>query len=313
MDSSAIRSLASNIVSIERVHYACISALAFAIYDLFLTLPLELQLIWNDAKATFSVRKIFYFMCRYGVVLDSIVLVVVSFPHTEHSKSWCIGLSASTIVIILFVEASGHCNTLFSIFLLWERDAKIKRIMIAVTASSYIVACGMLIKFLGPILQDTSFLSIQLPTSRLYVCTLNFNSKLALGIWAPAVCVDVCAIALLWWNSLDQPRASNVRVISILTHDGIVLLLAGFGLRLSVILITFVSDFSTVLFAAFYIEFINAALNIRLFLMLRGRRSPHLSSSVSDDWIDEPVGDLPKPFSMDLPLKRLTHAGEYIH
>ncbi len=62
-----------------------------------------------------------------------------------------------------------------------------------------------------------------------------------------------------------------------------------------------------------YIEFINAVLNIRLFLMLRGRARPHTSMPDSDDWTSEVVDDNATLASSDIPLKRLAHANEYVY
>lgn len=299
----------------ERVTYASVSALTFVIYDLILNLPLECQLIWtwNDTRRIFSSRNIFYFICRCGVLLNSILLVVVSLPQADHSKSWCIGLCVPIVVLLLCVEASGHCNTLFSIFLLCERNAKVKRVTIGVAAISYTIACAMLIKYLGPGVQNTSFFSVQLNALHVRFCTINFDSKLALGVWAPPVFVDLCAVALLLWNALEQPRSSNVSVASILTKDGIIILLTGFGLRLSVIVISLATSLNADLLAVLYIEFINAVLNIRLFLMLRGRARPHTSMPDSDDWTSEVVDDNATLASSDIPLKRLAHANEYVY
>ncbi len=86
---------------------------------------------------------------------------IYAFPYPRR----CIGLYVPIVVLLLCVEASGHCepciyvprghtltpslnlgNTLFSIFLLCERNAKVKRVMIGVAAISYAIACAMLIK-----------------------------------------------------------------------------------------------------------------------------------------------------------------------
>ncbi len=89
----------------------------------------------------------------------------------------CIGLYVPVIVMTLCIEASGHCEsgqrsscprnssltvspsgiTLFTIFVLWERNTKIKRIMVLVSATSYIVAFAMLIKFLRPVVGAPHF------------------------------------------------------------------------------------------------------------------------------------------------------------
>lgn len=43
------------------------------------------------------------------------------------------------------------------------------------------------------------------------------------------VFIDVCAIALLLWNAMDQPRALSIRITDILAQDGIIILVVGFA------------------------------------------------------------------------------------
>lgn len=275
---------------------------------MLLTLPLESELIWKNLKSRFSATtRGFYFVCRYGVLVDSILYVLVSLPSTNHSKTWCIGLYAPVIVMTLCIEASGHCITLFAIFVLWERNTKIKRIMILVTATSYIVAFAMLIKFLRPVVENTYFESTPSNETQtpIRACADVFDPKLSLGFWTPAVFIDGCAIVLLWWNALDQPRSANVRVIKLLERDGIVLLLAGFCLRLSNILITSTASFAVVLFAGINLEFVNAVLNVHLFLQLHEASRRRLS----DEHIYNPDDNNSKP-SLNIPLRRLPHVGE---
>ncbi|KLO07512.1 hypothetical protein SCHPADRAFT_646027 [Schizopora paradoxa] len=194
----------------------------------------------------------------------------------------------SIVALVLCIEAVGHCNTLFSVFILCERNAKIKRIMIVVTVVCYSIPCAILIKYLDPTIHNTPFVALDLGTLEVRVCASQVDTKLALALWLPPVFVDVCAIALLLWNAMDRPRTLNVRITELLTQDGIVIIVVGCVLRFSVIVISASANLTSVLVTDLFIEFINAALNTRLFLMLRGRMvTPTCDVNSFDESMDD--------------------------
>ncbi|KLO07514.1 hypothetical protein SCHPADRAFT_1001621 [Schizopora paradoxa] len=300
----------SVVPSIKHVGYASLSVLTLMLYDVLLTLPLDYDFVWRDLTKSFSTTKAFYIVCRYGALVNAILYVLVAFPPTHHSKSWCIGLYAPIVVILLCVEACGHCMVLFKIFILWGRNEKIKRIMIFIASISYAVACAMMIKFLGPITKKTFFIDEQFDGGlHILACADEFDPKLAIGLFTPAVFMDGCAILLMWWNALDQPRAKNAQVMKILEHDGVVLLAAGFCLRLSNILITSTGNISLVLMVGFTLEFVNAVLNVRLFLKLR--ESTERPTSLSDELVCD-LYDNNSEESFGIALWRLRQGAEEV-
>ncbi|KLO07511.1 hypothetical protein SCHPADRAFT_646648 [Schizopora paradoxa] len=106
--SMEIDTLTSLISQKVRADYVCVSALAFVLYDFALTSLLEYHLVWKDSRSL-SLQKLLYFVCRFGVVVDAILLVareftseirlhaftvytrlvhLVMFPQANHSTSW---------------------------------------------------------------------------------------------------------------------------------------------------------------------------------------------------------------------------------
>lgn len=94
---------------------------------------------------------------------------------------------------------------LFNIFVLWERNTRIKRIIVIIASISYVVACAMLIKYLGPItgaygvddavcilfsyksIDATIFITVPSDETHILACADVFDPKLSLGLWVPAV------------------------------------------------------------------------------------------------------------------------------
>ncbi|KLO07513.1 hypothetical protein SCHPADRAFT_945227 [Schizopora paradoxa] len=331
MSSTADSDLVSLVSTLIRLESTNVSMLAFVVYDAILTLHGESQIVWKELKTKVSPQLVLYFICKYGAVLDATILacqfhkLITPSRGKEHREVrifvWfdmrrCIALYIPMMVLVLCLEASGHCNTLISILFLCNRNVKIKRIMIFVTTISYAVACAFLIRYMGPSVRSTVTIQIQNVRS----CVTEFDARVAIGLWGPPVLVDVCAIVLLCWNALDQPRTSNIRIASILAHDGIALLLSidsssqmGFALRLAVIILSIISDQGLNLVTALYIEYINASFNTRLFLMLRGRSVLHSPDSDFDDHEDfDSLNSVHSEISTGIHLIRMPHSGEQI-
>ncbi|KAF6765545.1 hypothetical protein DFP72DRAFT_998041 [Ephemerocybe angulata] len=100
-----IDDLASHVAGLNAVGYNCVAALSFLIYDILLTMPQEVRVMW---PIPLSLTKCLFFFIRYFTVILQISVLFVGTPPftftTHECYIWNVYQSLASVLIIAAVD-----------------------------------------------------------------------------------------------------------------------------------------------------------------------------------------------------------------
>ncbi|KAI5116239.1 hypothetical protein M0805_001233 [Coniferiporia weirii] len=217
-------SVLSGVQDMFAARYLTGVGIAVLIYDTLLGFEIELNVIW---KTKLNAPKAAYIVYRYGMLASISLFLASKYILPRCSTSFTI-----LTVTIFIIDAIGHGLVIFRTFVLWERKARILRLLFI---GSAVINIG-----------STVFIGLTVSTENsqfsesLHTCINNVHVELLSGFWASQAIFDIYVLGLVLWNAMDRPRTSNQKLLRILYEDGIHLIMITWGMLGSLLVLNFI-------------------------------------------------------------------------
>lgn len=241
--------------------YLAASGLVCILYDSFLTLDREWNLIWK--RKTWDVTSCTYVFIKYGNIASmlycSYVLAGLRGPlDNQGCKNFFIA-TASTALISL---AAANGFLMLRLFTLWDQRKSAKIILFVAFGATYTVAVVMSVLTLRIIFAATYY------NTDFQTCLINRKPVPIYGVWIAMTVFDVVAIILALSNGFHQPYRQHVEVLSRFRRDGSMYFLAAFVLRLINLICAVVLKEEFLLITLFFVWAMIAITTCRLILQV---------------------------------------------
>ncbi|KAH8108242.1 hypothetical protein DFH11DRAFT_1549322 [Phellopilus nigrolimitatus] len=95
MSPASSESVETGLYNIDIIRYITITAATVLIYEILMTVPIEIPLVW-ERKPHRSLSKIMYLLNRFGTLIFSMYYIALLFPTIQFTDEWgCISSSHS--------------------------------------------------------------------------------------------------------------------------------------------------------------------------------------------------------------------------
>jgi len=190
-------------------------------YDIILTIAQEVRCVWTRKRKLFL--SIAFLINRYGVLALAVLYQFqVLFP--THANL-CLFYVGAVIVLDIITSSFGNGLALYALFRVWNSDKKLSWRM----ASGFIAMHALTTAFglwaIRQLQEANGVLLFAPPGVNLKTCAIVVNPSGLLGVYIPAVMLDVYSFTLLLLNALARPRSASQFLTDILYRDGIMFFL----------------------------------------------------------------------------------------
>jgi len=258
--ATELKAISAMIQDLYVTRYVTIAGIVVLLYDLILCFPVELKLIW---RSQLTPPKLWYIVYRYSAFLFLFFLMNDVIASRNLSGEWCAWTSIVVGVLIYIADAIGHGLIIYRIFILWNRDKRILRLMLL--GSSVVNS----VSFAFIILTVRTFADKPMFVASINACTISIKPKLLIGVWVPQILFDVYVLFLVLWNAMDRPRHANENLSEMLRRDGVFFVMATWALRIQNLILCSVGSpvlgFLGISFTESLITTINSRLLLKIF------------------------------------------------
>ncbi|EJU01066.1 hypothetical protein DACRYDRAFT_108398 [Dacryopinax primogenitus] len=215
------------LVDVQISRYLSLSSYVALIYDLILTLPTEIALIWNGR---WSIVKILFFIVRYTVpIVITINLVQLTgysnFVSGNLSTAFCQRVILVLIYWQLIALAMVDVIVCLRICAIWQRRKSVFIILAFLWFVTYAITLSMTIW-----ITKTAFNTIE------YIPQINLCSaappEYLWTAWLPGVVFEGAVCTLTAIRTFQHWRYDGLPLKDALAQDGLIYFLFGFATRL---------------------------------------------------------------------------------
>lgn len=224
--------------------YVSAAGLVVLLWDHFLTLHDEIELIW---RARSSFPKLLFLFNRYVVPTSLIMLTYATSGFSEDilSDSFCQTWFGVGIVVGMVSIGTSNFLILLRLWVLWDRKTRLVLVTLSlflVTQITAIVCTTYVVSSMMPLVVFEPYLDSCILTQK-----VNF-----VILWTPGIVFEFMIFVTTWWNALDQPLPQHAKMAKVMYRDGSIYFFVLFGLRLLNLILSIVSPLSLMFLGVFF-------------------------------------------------------------
>ncbi|CAL1697812.1 unnamed protein product [Somion occarium] len=242
------KAIAVIVHSLWAARYLSVVGLVALLYDHFLTLKDEIQLIWFSPS--WGVIKWAFLYNRYVVEIS--------------------------LILAAYVQA-GFAPSLSDLRYLAVVSMAFSNFVMVIQIYTATVICAALT------LQEVHATIVHLPIAGMNTCGLSKKPPFLIGVWAGMTAFDVFILLLTLGNSLDRPHRQHIGVLSTLYRDGAIFFTALLSLRVMNFILGIIADTSQILIGSFFswamVSVTLSRLILRIEALKHNRQSLHIWES----------------------------------
>ncbi|KAG2098103.1 hypothetical protein BD769DRAFT_1513480 [Suillus cothurnatus] len=235
----------TDLQNLRASQYVGAAGLVVLLWDHFLTIHDEVELIW---RARLSFPKLLFLFNRYVVPTCLIILTYATSGFTQDilSDSFCQTWFGVGIAVGMVSIGTSNFLILLRLWVLWDR----KRRLVLVTLPLFLITQITAIVCMTYVVSSMMPLVVFEPY--LHSCLLTRKVNFVI-LWTPGIVFEFMIFITTWWNALDQPLPQHAKMAKVLYRDGSIYFFVLFGLRLLNLVLSIVSPLSLVLLGVFFI------------------------------------------------------------
>jgi len=200
--------------------YLSLAGLSVLSYDLILTAPDELSIIWpSELRFGKALRAAFLFN-RYGMMATTILyLCVVSFPVADFTSKWCIGSGAVVLYQSLLVSVCGEGLVIYVLCCSWNWRRGLTWSLIAgwtLVVLASIISFALCIEQFS---ENNSLTFVHL--GRIRTCDVTHVPSEYVRAFYGNTAMELYIISFFVFNALSRPRTVSQGLFGMLVNDGL--------------------------------------------------------------------------------------------
>ncbi|KAF9003061.1 hypothetical protein BDQ17DRAFT_1409375 [Cyathus striatus] len=212
MDLSSSKAVIEALEHVQLFQYMNVAGVTLAVTDYFLTIDLEVALIWNSR---WSLSKVLFLITRYLPFFESALLLYRTFGHNIPLSFCNTGYKISAGLIIAGVVVAEIILSMRT-WAIWGKDRRVAVGLVTFVIAGATTSIPIIIKFSG----TAQF--VDPPVSNFLGCFLLGGSHILSIEWILLMAYDFCLLLLLAikaYQTSGLPQSSQL--LSITLHDGI--------------------------------------------------------------------------------------------
>ncbi|KAI0072190.1 hypothetical protein K474DRAFT_1711846 [Panus rudis PR-1116 ss-1] len=295
MDPSSLAPLAAQEAALHRItvivhslwaaRYLSGAGLVALIYDHFLTIKDEINLIWRT-KSWGPIKWAFIYNRYVGEV--SLILaahVQAGFAGSlddtacsmyQYRTCSCRGSIMGVFIVGVISMAFSSFVMVVQMYSLWDRNRKAMYVLVAGFGICYTAT----VVFAALTLNEVRKTIIYIPIADMKTCGLTKKPEALIGVWAGMAAFDVFLFLLTLINTMDRPHRQHVGVLTALYRDGVIFFTALLSLRILNLVLSIIAETSQILIASFFswamVSITLSRLILRIEALKNNRQSLHI-------------------------------------
>lgn len=224
LTAKTLQSAAYAVRTARAVNYG---AMSLMLWDMLLTLPREVELIWNSQL---TALKVIFLFNRYATpAVISVNIWAMSGHARGLTESFCRGWNSAAFGIQLFCSAMVSCLVSFRLWAWYDMSTRNLYILLSIWVASVIASLAFVVDSMWVHGRDI----IHIPMFN--VCMTK--QPVIWTQWLPGVIEHGLYFSLLFYHAMATPRSAHRPALAILYRDGILFYFVTFGVMFTALII----------------------------------------------------------------------------